>query len=298
MTTRPRWRQLSSPERQREYSPSSLTNDTFEPFVAEYVRRSAEARTMANQSGSAVVELAYGLGPAHSVDLVVPVGDGPFPLFVYIHGGYWQALSKRESFFCATDCLSAGVAFAAVDYTLAPDAGLDAIVDECRQALRVLRDSATENRIDPDQIVVAGSSAGGHLAAMMGLGLDDGWRPAAVVSVSGIFELEPLIGTSINEAVGLDTHAARRNSPMLADLAGFPPSVLAWGQIETDEFKRQSRHFASLLTTAGTSASTVEVAARNHFNVVHDLCDRQTILGAIVHELIETQPRLRQTHPM
>ena len=89
--------------------------------------------------------------------------------------------------------------------------------------------------------------------------------------MSGIFELEPLIGTSINDAVGLDVERARANSPLLQDLSGFPPSVVAFGDNEPDEFKRQSRALVDRLRAAGRPTVEVEVAGRNHFDVVHDI---------------------------
>ena len=125
---------------------------------------------------------------------------------------------------------------------------------------------------------------------MIGLGLQDGWRPAGVGLISGVFELEPLIGTSINDAVQLDLTQARRNSPMLQDLAGFPPAVLAWGDNETDEFKRQSQSMCQLLSTAGTAATAIEIADRNHFDVVLDLCDRDTPLGAAIAAMMNHKP--------
>ena len=62
------------------------------------------------------------------------------PVLVFFHGGYWQELSKQESAFAAPQCLARGIAYAAVDYTLAPKATLSAIVDECRAAVARLAD--------------------------------------------------------------------------------------------------------------------------------------------------------------
>ena len=269
------------------YSPSSCVDGDIGRFIAEYVDRSNAARQQCRNSGQPIHEIRYGPGSSQTIDLVVPEAAGtetavghaadPVPLVVFIHGGYWQELSKIESFFAAHDCLEAGFAFAAVDYSLAPEATLDEIATECGAALGALVTAAPQHHIDPTRIVVAGSSAGAHLAAMVGLG--PGWRPAATVLVSGVFDLEPLIDTYINDAVGLDLLAAQRNSPALAELASFPPTVIAYGDNETAEFKRQSNEFASLLRTAGTEVTTIEVPGRNHFDVILDLCDPATVLG-------------------
>lgn len=279
------WRELSPKDREREYSPSSCVDD-IAPFLDDYRSLSAAARHECAAAGQPLIELPYGDDASQTVDLVVPSADSPTPLLVYIHGGYWQQLSKLESCFSAAQCLHHKIAFAAVDYTLAPTATLDDIVTECHNALRLLRARAPEYNIDAGRIVVCGSSAGGHLSAMVGLGAPDGWRPAGVGLISGIFELEPLIGTSINDAVGLDVTDAHRNSPMLADLAGFPPAVLAYGDNETHQFKLQSEEFADRLHRAGSAVTITEIVDRNHFDVVVELCDAETPLGQLVLDLI------------
>jgi arylformamidase len=208
---------------------------------------------------------------------------------VFFHGGYWQELSKTDSRFAAWDCIQRGWAFAAVDYTLAPDALLPEIIDECRRATRTLHREAATLEFDPTRIFVAGSSAGAHLAAMA---CTDPQGPAdairGAVLVSGIFELEPLIGTSINDAVQLDRRTAARNSPLHADLTGFPPTLVVYGTDETSEFKAQSNTFAAKLRADGASASTLEIPERNHFDVIVDLAKPNTTLGDTVAGLIDT----------
>ncbi|MEE9414834.1 MAG: alpha/beta hydrolase, partial [Acidimicrobiales bacterium] len=183
-----RWRELSNAELEREYSPSSAIGGDFSQYVEAYIARSEAARTQCFNAGSTLIELRYGSDVSQSVDLVVPAaGVGPVPLLVFIHGGYWQLLSKRESFFAATACLDQGIAFAAVDYTLAPTASLDEIVNECRRALRLLGESATEYGYDQHRIFIAGSSAGAHLTAMAGLTSNEsstttlGFAPAGLI---------------------------------------------------------------------------------------------------------------------
>lgn len=287
------WREMSHKDRQREYSPSSAIGGDFSPFIEAYVQESEAARVLCAEEGNHIVEIRYGPGESQTVDLVVPSGaDGSVPLLVYIHGGYWQLLSKRESFFAATGCLEQGMAFAAIDYTLAPAATLDEIVDECRQALRLIARLAPDYGYDPVRIFIAGSSAGGHLSAMMGLaGVDQsaeglGFSPAGLVLISGVFELEPLIETTVNDAVGLDQEAAVRNSPMLIDLEGLPPTLVTWGEIETDEFQRQSKLMAHMLAQAGVEVSILEVPDRNHFDIVMGLADPRTLLGQSFGRLI------------
>lgn len=279
------WRTLAQVDLEREYSPSSRVGD-IAPLVEAYAAKSIAARQMCEDMGRGVHELRYGDSDTQTIDLVTPSrSDGPSPLVVFIHGGYWQQLSKMDSFFAAADCIALGFAFAAVDYTLAPHASLDQIVDECRSALTLLASSASEYNIDPDRIVVTGSSAGAQLAAMTSLG-EPTERPAALALISGIFELEPLLGTYVNDPLQLDVEAAHRNSPLRAELADMPETVIAYGDNETAQFKRQSAAMASALQTAGVAVTEIEIRGRNHFDVVFDLCDERTPLGRAVVDLV------------
>ena len=106
---------------------------------------------------------------------------------------------------------------------------------------------------------------------MATLRLEPDERPDGLILVSGIYRLNPLIGTSINDAVGLDEASAVALSPLAHPLGGYPPTVVAYGDDETDEFKRQSRAMVDALTDAGVVVSEVELPGRNHFDVVFDI---------------------------
>ncbi len=263
------WRSLSEAEREREYSPSSCIGGDYRPYLRAYAERSEAARRAHPPE-----TFRYGPGERQTIDLFMPAGVAHPPILVFFHGGYWQELSKQESAFAAPQCLTHGIAYAAVDYTLAPRATLSAIVDECRAAVARLAD------VGP--LVVAGSSAGAHLGAMVA-----NEQVKGAVLVSGIYDLEPLIGTSINAALGLDVSEAGRNSPMHRSLVGFPPSLVCWGDNETDQFKRQSALFATSLHAAGAMCSVFECPGRNHFDVILDLADPATELGRRTLDLLQ-----------
>lgn len=276
----PKWREMGDEERAIYYSPSSALHGPVDPYIRAYVDDSKAAY----KSCPDVITRAYGAAASNSYDFVAPKSVAPVPCHVFIHGGYWQQLSKRESFFPAKDSLGAGMAFAAVDYTLAPHATLDDIVNECGSAIARIKLDAEDLNIDPERIIVSGSSAGAHLAAMSCLKLPIDLRPKGLVLLSGVYELEPLIGTYINDAVGMDTECARRNSPMFGDLRNFPQTLIAWGEHETDEFKRQSSKFAALLKASACNVESFEVAGRNHFDIVADLANK-TVLGRKLRRL-------------
>ncbi|HSS85276.1 MAG TPA: alpha/beta hydrolase, partial [Reyranella sp.] len=207
------WQKLSLEDREREYSPSSCIGGNYQPYIRAYADFSAAARR-----SHVPVTIRYGVTEQQTLDLFVPAGVAKPPVLVFFHGGYWQELSKEDSAFAAPQCLAHGIAYAAVGYTLAPAAALSDIVAECRAAVGWLGRLGDTMGIDPDRLVVAGSSAGAHLAAMTALSTPlgaPGRNPVkGAVLVSGIYDLEPLIGTSIDAALSLDPATAARNSPL------------------------------------------------------------------------------------
>jgi len=265
--------------REREYSPSSVIGGDYAPFLERYRTESALAlRTLAVQR-----DLSYGDASRALIDYFPAPASAYRPgLLVYFHGGYWQELSKEESAFLAPAWHAAGFAHAVVGYRLAPAARLPDIVSECRAAVRWLHWRADRLGFDAGNIVAAGSSAGAYLAAACADAAPAPLR--GIVAVSGIYDVAPLIGTSINEALGLD-EATAAAMDLLTTARRFCPAVVAWGEIETSEFKRQSRAFAARLADDAIPCTALEVPCRNHFDVVLDLGDPATALFAAARAL-------------
>src|ERR1700692_2825418 len=148
------WRNWTLAERERQYSPSSCVA-AIAPYMDAYAARSREAE----QRFRCQKNLLWGEGPDETFDYF-PAGSADAPLLVYFHGGYWQELSKNESLFAAPDCVANGIAFAALDYTLAPRANVEKIVDQCRRAVAWIHKQADALGFNRDRMFVAGSSAG------------------------------------------------------------------------------------------------------------------------------------------
>jgi arylformamidase len=194
------------------------------------------------------------------------------PLVVYIHGGYWQRGDRKDYSFVARELNAAGVAVAIPSYTLCPAVSVLEIRDEIQQCLAALW------RKTGKRPTVVGHSAGGHLTAEM---LARDWSgfadvPGDVVrrgyAISGVFDLAPLIGTSINEALSLTQGTARLASPLLRPPGGKGRRlVAAVGGAETGEFIRQSREIAESWAKAGVDARCDVIAGANHFTVVDEL---------------------------
>jgi arylformamidase len=280
------WRDWPLTERERQYSPSRSV-PAYAPYFEAYVARSREAKRLSGWHS----DLRWGEQPEETFDYL-PAGAPDAPLLVFLHGGYWQELSKNESLFAAPDCIANGIAFAAIDYTLAPKAKLETIVDQARRAIASLRRQAATLGFDTRRIYVAGSSAGAHLAAML---LVEGWQtdlglPAGAVAgailLSGIYDLEPLAGTYIDAALHLTAADVATLSPARLKLGRPVRTIVAWAENETAEFKRQSGSFAGKLQASGFRVSVFEVAGSNHFDIVFGLADSHTQLGKATIEII------------
>lgn len=268
---------------EKEYSPSSAIGGNYQPFIQAYIDRSKEAFAQI----PCMKDVRYGSADRALIDYFPAPqnASGKAPgLLVFIHGGYWQELSKNESSFLAPAWHAAGFAHAVVGYTLAPQAKVGEIVAHCRAAIAYLRDHAARLGHDAQRIVVAGSSAGGYLAAACAA--DTRLALAGMVPISGIFDLRPLVGTSINTALGM-TEADAAELSDLAKSATRIPAVIAWGEIETQAFKNQSQALAALLRASGQHCETVEIPQRNHFDVVHELGDAQSPLFKAAHRLFD-----------
>jgi arylformamidase len=237
-------------------------------FLEAYARDSAAARAALRHE-----VLTYGPHPSQRLTLFPPaVQDAP--VVAFIHGGYWQALSREHFDFLAPAFVQAGLGFVSVGYPLCPEVRFDALVDSLRQALITLEDVAPAHGLDARRIVLTGHSAGGHLTAAL-LSMD--WArsgrsgPCGGCAVSGLFELEPIRLSYLNRALGLDEETARRHSPTRNVPSGAPPLVVAVGSAESEEFLCQQADFVSAWQVRGNPVQVVELPGFHHFDAVREL---------------------------
>lgn len=270
------YRGMDQEELERQYN----ARDTV-PDVDIYLRQYAQLSEAARTTCEVITDLSYGDHPDETYDLF-PAGHDA-PLLVFIHGGYWRALGKDDSSFMAKCFVDAGISVAAINYSLAPDASLDLIVNQVRRCVRHLWSEADKLNIARDRIILCGTSAGGHLAAMA---MDDPGNSGVIAGsclISGLFDLEPIRLCLPNSWLKLDVEAARRNSPIRQALVCDHPVLVVWAGTDTGEFKRQSQDYASALQAQNIQVSTLEISDRNHFDIVLDLADpNRTITKALL----------------
>lgn len=237
------------------------------------------------------VDLPYGPGPGQTLDILVPprVGAARAPLFAFIHGGYWQALDKRDVRGLGPVFAQAGIAYATLNYALCPAVTVDAIVDQMRAALLFLWREAPRLGCDPRRIFVGGHSAGGHLATMLCTLPETAARLAGCFGVSGVYDLAPVQRSYLQPALRLDDRVVRDFSPL--DLKPQPGTKLwlAVGADETPAFRGQQADLAVAWRAAGASIRVVPAPGLNHFTIVEKLADFRHALGNAALEMIRSR---------
>lgn len=231
-------------------------------IVSEWERRS-DAFASAHPHH---LDLRYGERERNRIDYFPAAAHGG-PVLVFIHGGYWQMRAKEAFRFVAQGPLAHGVHVALIGYTLAPEARLTEIVSEMHAALTWLARNVSGLGADADRVYVSGWSAGGHLTAMS---LD---HPAVKggLAISGIYDLEPIRYSYLNEKLMLDEGEIERLSPHRRIAGGSPPLVVAYGGGELPELQRQSREYAAALEQAGAAVTLAALPKHDHFSILEEL---------------------------
>jgi arylformamidase len=240
------------------------------PEYAEIAERWSLLSSAYRLAGNTELNQPYGSRERQRYDLFH--ADAAAPLIVYIHGGYWQRGDRKDYSFVARELNANGVTVAIPSYSLSPAVSVLEIRGEIQLCLAALWKKTGKRP------TVIGHSAGGHLTAEM---LARDWSGFAGVpsdlvrsgyAISGVFDLAPLMGTSLNEALGLTKGTARAASPMFRPP---PPKgrrfVAAVGGEESGEFLRQSREIAESWSKVGIDARCEVIAGANHFTVVDEL---------------------------
>jgi arylformamidase len=226
----------------------------------------------------------YGHSPQETID-VYRTDRARAPMHVFVHGGAWRLLSKRESAFAAETFVSAGAHFIAVEFDLLPHVTLATMVGQVRRALDWIYRHAACFGGDRDGIYLSGHSSGAHLAANA---LVTDWvgqfgLPRDLVKgglcASGIFDLRPVRLSARASYVALDDAQEHALSPLrhLERLAC--PLIVAHGQLESDEFKRQSRELAAGARATSHKVELIEAVGLNHFELIETLARADGVLG-------------------
>ncbi|WP_342620604.1 alpha/beta hydrolase [Rhodoferax sp. GW822-FHT02A01] len=266
---RPLYREFcAQSELDAQYNPSIALPDPDAPgrhFVATAQQARSQLRCM--------LDVPYGPTLEETLD-IFPAAQPNAPVFVFIHGGYWRALSSKTFSGVALGLQAAGITTVVINYALCPHVTIDEIVRQTRAALAWTLRHIQHYGGDPARVAIGGHSAGGHLTAMA---LQTAWAQdyglpqdpfVAAIPLSGLFDIAPLRYSYLQPAIQLDDGIIRRNSPAFSVRPCKTPLWITWGGDETTEFARQSRIYHEAWQAAGNVSELRPIPGANHFTVI------------------------------
>lgn len=253
-----------------------------------FARWTRDAAAFRAAHRDAELRLAYGKSPRETVDLFWPASGHDAPLALFIHGGYWRSLDPSQFSHLAAGANAHGIAMALVGYELCPAVSIRQIIEEMRAAVGFLY------RRHKRRLLACGHSAGGHLSACL---VATDWKKSAVdlpadlvpagFSISGLFDLAPLMQTTMNQDLCIELADVANISPLGWEVE--PNRVFdAWvGGDESSEFLRHSREIADAWGSRGVATRYVEVPGTNHFTVLDPLADPRSEMTGRLVELVK-----------
>lgn len=270
------WRTMSRDEVDRGLNNGAAVAGSAD-IIAGWEQRSAALRQKRPQH----LDLSYGQRERNRIDFL-KAGD-KVPTLLFIHGGYWQHRAKETFTVVAEGPMAHGINVALTGYTLAPDATLDEIVAEIYVAIDFLADRLPALGASTGGIVVCGWSAGGHLTSMA----LSNKHVRAGVAISGIYDLEPIRHSYLNEKLQLGEAMSRRNSPMM--MAGGPakPLSLVVGRGELPLLRKQIADFAAHRARFGLPVTYEEIPGADHFTIMNEMISPGGRITTLIREAFE-----------
>ncbi|NBW75663.1 MAG: alpha/beta hydrolase [Sphingomonadaceae bacterium] len=247
------------------------------PSQAALFEHYAAANEQAVHTGQPALELPYGPHARQTLDLF-RTAERRRAVVAYFHAGYWQSRDKSGFRFLAPPLTADGFDVAVINYPLSPEQGVMEIVNAAAAALPVLAE-LTDNA----PLILVGHSAGAQIAVELAMAAGSHAAAiAGIVSISGVFDLEPLLDTTVNAKLGLDPATARAASPVHRAAPGAPRTLFAVGALETRAFRDQTTRMAGAWADAGNPASQLTVPDADHFSILTELCREDGMLRAAI----------------
>jgi len=262
-----------------QYNPAIKLSDITAPG-RHYAQRSAGARAQLR----CTLDVPYGPTREETLD-IFPADKPNAPVFVFLHGGYWRALSSKDFSCVALGLQPLGITTVVVNYALCPRVTLDEIARQVRAAVAWTYRHIAGHGGDPSRVALGGHSAGAHLTAMC---LQTAWSEdyglpqdpvAAAVLVSGIYDIAPLRYSYLQPMIQLDDGTIRRNSPLFSVRRCTTPVWVNWGDEETVEFARQASSFHAAWQHAGNAGELSALPQADHYRGIHGFEDSGSSLS-------------------
>lgn len=286
------YRDLTTQEAIDQAYDPALGRSDGKAIMQAFADKSADARARL----ACRLDLAYGPTRAETLDLF-PADKPNAPLHVFIHGGYWRALSSKEFSYIAEGLINRGISVAVINYALCPQVTLGEIVRQCRAAMAWLYRQAEMLDLDRSNITVSGHSAGGHLAGTL---LATDWAAdydlpddliKGTVAISGLFDLGPFPYSWLQPKLQLTDREVRQLSPLTMTPHCLCPLIAAVGERESSEFHRQSEDYVNALKAQHPERPVTYLndPVTDHFSIIDGIAEgRGPVFEAILAQVNQT----------
>ncbi|CAF0960396.1 unnamed protein product [Didymodactylos carnosus] len=294
-----------------DYSPSRWSNRSKDAneIIVWHTQTLKKETDLARTELRCILNIPVSDFNDHFIDIYLPKTCDPLNLensfakravkpvvFVYIHGGYWQYLSRAESAFMARSFCNENYIVISVGYPLAPQARMDQIIACVETSFSLILNWAKQHLF---RVYVCGHSAGAHLAAIL---LSINWLEKYSIPkdtfggfflISGVYDLQPLVDTYINEPLRMTNEQAKSFSPMLYDSIfwsdlKYVPILCICGEYDPPSFHEQNKKFGAKLRNLGFHNAEIETLSNDdHFTVIEQLQTKKSVLTSKIMDLIE-----------
>ncbi|WP_412776125.1 alpha/beta hydrolase [Thalassospira lucentensis] len=264
------WGGFTAAELEWQYNPRETVPE-FMTHFDRFVKLSDETRAQLKPK----IDVRFGDGPKETMDVFLSPDTGA-PVHIFFHGGYWRSQDKKDYAFVARDLVAAGFTVICANYDLCPDVTVAEITQQAVRCVKYVYQHVGEFNGDQDRISISGHSAGGQIVARL---VSCDWEDilgdpnpfCAVVPISGVFDLEPVRHTTMNDDIRLDEASAADNSPMLDAVPVDVKMMAIVGGNESPEFVRQSDAYAAYCRRSGLTVPVYKAWGANHFTVLEEV---------------------------
>ncbi|CAB3236991.1 unnamed protein product [Arctia plantaginis] len=282
----------------REYSPSrwsprfTTPNEVYENHV-DYVTAASDEAT---NNIPHKLEIEYGSTPGQKLDIMGTDLPNDSPILVFIHGGYWQQLSREISRYPALSLHKVKVKTIVIGYDLCPSATLPDIVSQVRSAARFVFEYA--EKMGSKGVYFAGHSAGAHLVAKVLASADlfentpGSHRLQGAFLISGVYDLQEVVHTYVNDVVQMPSEWAVPLSPQFDSYTHIQERrarlYIIAAQHDSPTFKKQSREFYEILhNTCLMQNMYLEIKdGMDHFEIIECYTNDDNYLKSLlVHDI-------------
>ena len=243
------------------------------PFAKYYLLANEIQSAITRLTHSCSIDISYGDSTGQKLD-IFPAKQTNSPVFVFIHGGYFRALDKKQYSFIANPFIKAGCTTVLVNYDLAPSVSVEQIIEQNIKAYQWIYQNIKQYNGDNSNIVICGHSVGAFLTAKI---IEHNWPTQIQQSIkgaallSGLYDLNQLKQSFLNQWLKLTDNDANQLNPTLQNSECFPPLVIAVGENETQVFIQQSQNYHQQLPTKTTLHQIMLMKNHNHYTVARQL---------------------------